>query len=168
MNRSFRPNSSEDIDRAVRWANYPKYLHSFPIQSRPYRPKAKNLRNWYLDDGLSANQIAEKLGVSKTFVLDRLREMGIQSDESGDRLTNPHNYRSSVVPYGFKVNDGKLVPHYPELKICRKVVALVREGHSFRSVTRELATIGFKNRIGKVNWDHSTVKSIYERWSEKL
>lgn len=119
------------VDRAARWTNYPKYLHFFPFQSRPYRPKAKNLRNWYLDDGLSAAQIAEKLGVSKTFVLDRLHEMGIR-------------------------------------EICRKVVALVREGQSYRAAARELMKLGFKNRKGAARWEHSTIISVYRAWREKL
>jgi len=156
------------VDQAVRWTNYPKYLHSFPFQSRPYRPKAKNLRNWYLDDGMSASQIAEKLGVSKTFVLDRLREMGIRDGGDTNRLTNPTNYRSSAIPYGFRVKDGKLVPHYAELKICRKVVALVREGHSYRSVARELTKSEFRNRQGRSAWEHSTIISIYKRWKDRL
>jgi hypothetical protein len=43
-------------------------------------------------------------------VLEKLHSLGIRSDASiGERMTNPKNYRASVVPYGFRKVDGQLV-----------------------------------------------------------
>lgn len=120
----------------------------------------------YLTEGLSAKQIAERLDVSKAFVLERLHKEGIR--KSKGRMTNPKNYRCNTPPYGWKVKDGKLVPNKSELKICRRVVALVRQARSYTSIAKELTNLGYKNRKGKVYWDHSSVINIFNRWKEKL
>jgi transposase len=143
-------------------------MHSFPFSSRPYRQKAKNLKDWYLKDGLSASQIAERLNVSRTFVLARLHEMGIRSESGKDRLTRPENYLCNTPPYGWKIRNRKLISNKQELIICRYAVTLVRNGYSLRSVAKEITKLEFKNRRGKIHWDHSTIKSIYERWRDKL
>ena len=122
----------------------------------------------YLNDGLSAKQIAEAIGISKTVVLDRLHAEGIRMKTGKDRVNNPDNYRLHTAPYGWKVKDGKLAPNKAELKICRRVVTLVRQGLSYNAVAKELTKLGLRGRSGKAHWDHSTVISIYKRWNEKL
>lgn len=120
----------------------------------------------YLIDGLSANQIAQALGVSRTAVVEHLHSQNIRI-RSG-RMTNPNNYRHHTPPYGWKVKDGKLIPHKSKLTLCRRVVTLVRQGCSYNSVAKELEKLGFKSRKNKVRWDHSMVISIFNRWKEKL
>lgn len=120
----------------------------------------------YLDEGLSAKQIAENLGVSKTYILDQLHAENV-SGRSG-RMTNPKNYRHNTPPYGWKIKEGKLIPNKSELKICRRVVTLVRQGNSYNAVAKQLTKLQIKARSGEARWDHSTIISIYKRWNEKL
>ena len=72
----------------------------------------------YLEEGLSASQLAEALGVSKSHIISRLRKEGIGNGKRG-RMTNPSNYRHYNPAYGWKVKDGVLMPNKAELKICR-------------------------------------------------
>ena len=53
--------------------------------------------------------------------------------------------------------------------ICRVVVELYgRRELSATAVAKELTRRGFKNRAGKIAWDHKTVQSIFKRWNGKL
>ena len=45
--------------------------------------------------------------------------------KDSERMTNPKNYRASVVPYGYRKVDGQLVTNKKEMRICRLVVQLV-------------------------------------------
>lgn len=124
----------------------------------------------YLGKGLSASQIGEELGVSKTAVLERLHTLGVRNAASiGERMTNPNNYRASVVPYGYRKVDGQLVANKKELRICRLVVKLINEQKlSLQGAARELMQQNIKNRNGNVWWDHSMVRGIFKRWNGKV
>lgn len=123
-----------------------------------------------LKDGLSASQVAEKLGISKTAVLEKLHDLGIRNEASKvERMTNPNNYRAAVAPYGYRNADGQLVATKKEVRICRLVVQLINEQElSLNGAARELMQKNIKNRNGNVWWDHSMVRSIYKRWNGKL
>ena len=122
----------------------------------------------YLDEYLSAKQIAEKLGISKSTALKQIHKSGLKKSPKKGCMTDPKNYRFHTAPYGFSIKGGRLVPNTAELRICRRVVNLIRKGLTYRAVSFELANLGFKNREKKVFWDHSTVIRIYKRWNEKL
>jgi transposase len=129
----------------------------------------EEIRVLYVEEGLSAAQIARRFGVAKSLVLARLHAMGIREGVDAGRSTNPENYRCRVAPYGYSIQAGKLVPSKSELRICRAVVDLIqRSGLSANAVAKELARRGYKNRAGRAAWDHSTVRSIFGRWKDKL
>jgi len=123
-----------------------------------------------LGKGLSAAQVAAELGISKTAVLERLHTLGIRNVASiGDRMTNPRNYRASVVPYGYRKVNGHLVTNKKEVRVCRFVVQLINEqGLSLQGAARELMQRNIKNRKGNVWWDHSMVRGIFKRWNGKV
>lgn len=123
-----------------------------------------------LKDGLSASQVAEKLGISKTAVLEKLHALGIRNEASkGERMTNPNNYRAAVVPYGYRKVDGQLVTNKKELRICRLVVKLINEQKlTLQGTARTLMQQNIKNRNGNAWWDHSMVRGIYKRWNGKV
>src|SRR5471030_2134775 len=56
----------------------------------------------YVKDGLSIQQIADKMGWSKTFVQARLTDQKLISSRKG-KLTNPKNYRHHTTPYWYRV-----------------------------------------------------------------
>ena len=124
----------------------------------------------YLGKGLSAAQVGEELGISKTAVLERLHTLGIRNVASiGERMTNPNNYRASVVPYGYRKGGGQLVANKKELRTCRLVVQLINDRKlSLQGAARELMQQNIKNRNGNVWWDHSLVRGIFKRWNQKI
>lgn len=100
------------------------------------------IRELYLNDGLSAAQIARQLGVAKSSILARLHSLGIREGVTAGRSTNPGNFRSPVAPYGYEVRDGKLVASKAELRICRTVVDLIgQKGFSANAVAKELISV---------------------------
>lgn len=127
------------------------------------------IRRLFLDEGLSAPQISRKYNVSKATILSTLHRMGVRVQTQAGRITNPNNYRVRNPPYGFRIQEGRLVLNKSEIRICRLVVELIaRQGFSKIAVARELGLKGYKNRIGDTKWDHSTVRNIFERWKNKL
>lgn len=122
-----------------------------------------------MEDGLSSTQIARRFQVSRSTILQRLGAMGIKDQPYRERSKNPQNYRMPVPPYGYSVQNGKLVANKSELKVCRLVVELVeRNGLQQNAVARELSKRGLKNRAGKTEWNSKTVFNIYKRWKGKL
>lgn len=134
---------------------------------KPARRKPAFFRDLYLIEGLSAAQIAERVGLSKTAVLERLRAQGVRN--LPDRKASPNNYRLHEPPYGYSKIDGRLLVNRAELKVCRLVVEL-RERHkrSYKDIGVALELKGYKGRTEKRNWSHSTVARIYKRWKGKL
>ena len=67
------------------------------------------------------------------------------------------------VPYGYRLEDGHLVPDAAE----QKAVALIRElhaaGNSLRQIAVELETRGYRTKTGRVHWHPQSVKQILER-----
>lgn len=67
------------------------------------------------------------------------------------------------VPYGFRLEAGKLVPDAGE----QKALALIRElhaaGHSLREIARELEERGYTTKTGRLHWHPQSVKQILER-----
>ena len=127
------------------------------------------IREFYVEKGLSAAQIAGHFGVAKSLILARLHAIGIREGVAAGRSTNPENYRCRVPPYGYSIRDGRLVPNKAELRVCRMVVNLIRRKRlSFNAVARELGHQGIVSRSGRPRWDHSAIISIFNRWKDKL
>lgn len=124
--------------------------------------------NLYQFSGLSTGQIANKLGISKSFVLAKLAEEKVDTRKASDRNGNPENFRRSVPPFGFKVLDGHLVSSKEEVRVCRLIVEHIkRQGLSLRAVAKELDSRGLRNR-NKKPWGHQSVLQIYNRWKDKF
>ncbi len=129
----------------------------------------EEIRNLYVNQSLSAVQIARHFGVAKSVIIVRLHSLGIREGVNSARSTNPQNYRCRIPPYGFSIRAGKLVPNKAELRVCRAIVELIdRQGKSANWTGQELGRRGYKNRAGRTTWDHSTIRSIFKRWKNKL
>lgn len=129
----------------------------------------QEIRSLYVDQGLSASQIASQLCIAKSVVLARLHALGIQSNTTTRKYNTPDNFRCPVAPYGYAVKDGKLVPYKKELRVCHIIVEMVeRKGLTFRAVARNLQTRGVKNRAGRTSWSHGSVVTIYNKWKGKI
>lgn len=154
--------------RVSRYLDEPAYYTDIIQHSlKPFKSKSHEIAEMYLKDGLSASQISDKLGISKTAILERLHNLGVRKTE--ERMTNPRNYRAPVVPYGYRKSGDQLVTNKKEIRICRLVVQLINEREfSLMATARELMSQKIKNRNGNIWWDHSMVRGIYQQWSEKI
>jgi DNA invertase Pin-like site-specific DNA recombinase len=67
------------------------------------------------------------------------------------------------VPYGYRMEAGRLVPDTGE----QKAVALIRElrdaGNSLRQIARELEQRGYRTKTGRRHWHPKTVAAIIDR-----
>lgn len=88
--------------------NTPLLFDFIKFSPKPYSVNPQNLKELYLNQGLSNNQIAAQLEVSKATVLDRLNDLGIH--EKTGRMTNPTNYRHHEPPYGYEIREGNWYP----------------------------------------------------------
>jgi hypothetical protein len=146
------------------------YLIDF-IEITPLLKKTRNaqIARLYRDSGLSSNQIAEKLSISKGSVIDGLHAEGIKPGVGNSRQSNPENCRLSTPPYGYRVRNGRLVIDKSELRVCRLAVHLIRDQKlSFNAAANELRARQIKNKMGTFYWDHKTVKRIFSRWNGKI
>ncbi|MBI4404113.1 MAG: hypothetical protein HY537_08130 [Deltaproteobacteria bacterium] len=157
------------VDQADYGTNRPYYRDVIEFWSNPYKLDPAQLKHFYVEKGLSANQIAEQLGVAKSTVLSRLRRFKLSPKGWIERASNPNNYRLSNPPYGYVVRDGKLIVNRSELKVCRLIVWLMRERKiSAGAMPQELERRRVKNRKGTLKWGYWTIRKIFERWKETL
>ncbi len=67
------------------------------------------------------------------------------------------------VPYGYRVEAGRLVPDAGEQKAMRLIRRLRKAGHSLRSIAAELEKRGYRTKTGRTHWHPQCVKQIIER-----
>lgn len=124
------------------------------------------MKEW-VEDGLSLKQIGDKLGASKTWVIENLQKLGVEVPRAG-RMTNPENYRHHMPPFGFQKRGGKLVPCQKQQRTCKFVVKSKKlEALSFNAIAKLLIKEAHLNGKGGLYWDHKAVKKIYENWKNK-
>jgi DNA invertase Pin-like site-specific DNA recombinase len=65
-----------------------------------------------------------------------------------------------AIPYGFKLVEGKLIPHEPEQKILKKMKRWRYEGKTLREVARRLNQEEIPTHREGVKWSHKTVSCV--------
>ncbi|MBX2986285.1 MAG: hypothetical protein KF802_00165 [Bdellovibrionaceae bacterium] len=134
------------MDQTRHGANEFHLVDFITIYFSPKHLDSTEIKRLYVNEALSASQIAGKFGVSKTFIVGVINRLKIGPKSSVGRKTNPNNYRHHNPPYGYAVRNGKLVLNNAEVKICRAVVELMgRKKQGARSAARVLEEKGFKN-----------------------
>lgn len=68
-------------------------------------------------------------------------------------------YAGGKVPYGYDVQNGKLVVNEEEAIVVRQIFGMMGEGYSYRSIIQALKAAGFVTRKGK-DFAVSTIQSI--------
>lgn len=133
----------------------------------PKNAKSETIRDLYLDQGLTALQIAHQIGLSKTVVLRRLHALGIRQETVKQmELEKPRPV--SRASYGYRIVSGKLVPDRYELKVVRIIVELrSRQGLSWSKLVKHLNSEKIKARGGGV-WHITSVRMVFERWKDKI
>jgi len=159
------------VERPEQWTNTTNLLYSFSFSNMPVvrNPEIPlKIKKMHLEDGLSVKQITKALDVSRTFVLKKLHELSVHESQNKSRFSNPKNYQRSATPYGWKLKGQELVFNKREIKVCKKVVHLIRSGLSYTATAKELTKLKLKNRKGSTKWNHPIVINIYKRWKDKL
>lgn len=133
-------------------------------------PKAVDpnlIRRFYLEQGLTASQIAERVGLSKPAVLARLHRMGVRKQQGRGRQSD--NYRfSQRIPFGKRLVDGRLVDDRTELKIARFIVELrERQAQPWKDLVQHLNNQGYRTKKG-LTWKVGTARIVYKHWQGKL
>jgi site-specific DNA recombinase len=67
------------------------------------------------------------------------------------------------VPYGSRLEDGRLVPDAAEQKAIALIRRLHAAGNSLRQIARELEAGGHRTKTGRTHWHPQSVKQIIER-----
>lgn len=106
----------------------------------------------YIENGLSTTQIAAELGVSRSAVKERLREIGILNG----RASRAH-YLTGQVPFGWKKEHGQLVPHLGEQRTLQEIRGLRTAGKSLRGIAQILNSKSIKPKNGET-WHAETVR----------
>jgi transposase-like protein len=157
------------VDQPESWTNYSYFIDIIQIRLAPKLLNFDEIRRLYLNEGQSAAEIARRYGTVKSVILSILHRMGVRLGSGARALNDPQNYRAKNPPYGYKVEGKKLIINKSELRVCHTIVEMIgRRSFSITKTSKELVRKNFKNRAGNALWDHKTVKTIYERWKDKI
>jgi len=67
------------------------------------------------------------------------------------------------VPFGYRIEDGRLVLDAGEQKVVALIRELHAEGTSLREIARELEARGYRTKTGRTHWHPQSVKQILDR-----
>jgi len=67
------------------------------------------------------------------------------------------------VPYGYRLEDGRLVPDAGEQKALTLIRKLHATGASLREIARKLEARGYRTKTGRPHWHPQSVKQIIQR-----
>jgi len=67
------------------------------------------------------------------------------------------------VPYGYQLEDGRLIKDAGEQKAIALIRMLHKAGNSLRQIARKLEARGYRTKTGRTHWHPQSVKQILER-----
>ena len=115
-------------------------------------------------------QIANEIGVAKTQIRTALINGGLvlRPSNRGPRGATPQSvtYHIGVAPYGYFIQNGRLISDSREQVVVQKIMKLWSEEKSLSDIARALNSLKIKPRTAKA-WDHSIIRSIVNRHQSK-
>ena len=129
----------------------------------PVLPKHRDesfLHKQYVEEGLSASQIARDLSISKSAILNVLKKAGIELANE----PRPTQRRGQML-YGKKVVNGKVVDHFGEMQNIEKMIQLRNDGYSYHKIASILNTMNVATKSRKAKWQGATVMKIIKSHS---
>lgn len=133
--------------------------HQFSeIISFPVEPVYKNysfLRQKYVEERLSAGEIADEIVSARSTVLKHLRLAGIPI-RTADKKTR------SQLAYGEAWKDGRVVPLERELANIEKIRQLRVKGFSYREIANILNGMNISTKTRKGKWHARYVQKLIE------
>ncbi len=116
------------------------------------------LHEKYVVEGLSAKDLADLLGCSKTTVKARLREFALTKGGSGKAV-----HREKLA-YGKRIVGNRETTHKGELQVIETIKRMYAEEHLRpRSIARLLDTMKVPTKRQGKKWDHSVIIAILKR-----
>lgn len=112
----------------------------------------RQFKKLFLDEANSLSQIAERYSVSREYVRKILENAGVTEFDS-----NRPGYLTGTVPYGWKKQNGALIPHLAEQRVIEEMHRLRLCEKSLRMIAQILNSKGVKTKEGK-NWHPQSVK----------
>ena len=121
----------------------------------PVYKESSLLHQKYVEEGLSASQIASHFVCSKATVQKELREAGIAARE-------PHHHHGhpSQPKYGERVAKGKTTAHLGEHRVVQTVFEMRDQGLSLRQIARFLSQIGVPTKQRGKAWHPERVRRV--------
>jgi hypothetical protein len=112
------------------------------------------ISHFYVEEALSICETARRVQVSKDLVLRTLKRLGVPLRTTAQPLDMIAN-----APYGWRKESGRLVPHWGQQEVIRKMEAARARGRSLRAIVAELEGAGARTKSGG-RWHSHTVGKI--------
>ncbi|MER2510993.1 MAG: recombinase family protein [Nitrosomonas ureae] len=112
----------------------------------------RQFKKLFLDEANSLSQISERYSVSREYVRKILENSGVTEFDS-----NRPGYLTGTVPYGWKKQNGALIPHLAEQRVIEEMHRLRLCEKSLRMIAQNLNSKGLKTKEGKT-WHPQSVK----------
>ena len=89
-------------------------------------------------------------------------ERGIIGERTSDALKRKIENGEHVghIPYGYQIENGKLIPFLPEQEIIKLAKELRDRGYTFQAIAQEFKNRGIKTKRGKNQWFPTSIKNI--------
>jgi hypothetical protein len=116
------------------------------------------LRRKYVEERLSAAEIATQCFSSKAAVLSSLKRNGIQVRGSGKNIRRVRN-----IAFGRRISDRREVVHKREQELITKMKALRAEGLSYWKIAGVLNAWDIPTKTRKGKWSAKQVHQILNR-----
>jgi len=89
-------------------------------------------------------------------------ERGVIAERTSDALRRKIEKGEHVghIPYGYQMENGKLIPFLPEQEIIKLAKELRVRGYTFQAIAEEFKTRGIRTKRGKNQWYPTSIKNI--------
>jgi len=112
----------------------------------------------YVTEQRSIAQISREILSSRASVRRALIEFGVPLRKQGKPGLRP-----AQVPYGFRRQDGLLVPHLGEQRVIQSVRKMSSDGLSYRKICEFLTSVGVPTKNRGKGWQSEMIRRILKR-----
>lgn len=128
----------------------PSFTMKSSICTTPLFRNESFLRQKYELEGLSARQIAVLIQCSHSTINRALDDFGITKSKR----------QGGWVEYGWKMKNGKRVPHVRQQRIIDQIMRWKNRGWSYRKIAKLLSSRGVKSPSGIERWSIASLRRV--------
>ena len=156
----FFENGEPSLDNTYTPSATEHFISDFiEFQVKPWFRNVDFLRQKYLEEGLSTQQIADLVGSARSTVSRNLKAFKIRL-RSEDEARKLHKVR---VPYGQRLENGKAVPCKSEQEVITMIKNLRDKEMGLQAIADFLNATGIKTKTRKAKWQAATVWYILNK-----